>query len=430
MAIRIEKIRSLIRINRDVPALPFIIAGCLLLALGLVGVVRVFVQGHEAVYGVTRQVPWGLLIATYAYFVIISTGLAFIGGLGHAFGVASFAKMSRRIVMLAFVVLLAGFTQIGMELGHPFRLMYLLLLSPHFSAPIVWMGLFYTVELVILGLELIVIFYPSGVNHRLAAILGFLGLLVGVIATSNLGFVFGSLSARPFYHGIYFPVFLVISGIAGGAALLMVVYNIVYKLKIPETYKGAMKSLERLMGLSVGVMILLLVWKVLSSLYSQPGDAYAAVMTLIAGPLAPEFWIGEVLMALILPLGMLVANRGRSMAVSGIAGLVFLVGMFFTRFNFIVAGQLPPMRAGNEGAGVETVNGLMQYAPSTGEWMIFALGLGVFFFLYFMAERFLEMEIHSKSKHLILTTESTERHGKGRQMIPSSSCSSCSSWLK
>ena len=387
-----SKVYSLIRINRDVPALPFIFAGCLLLALGLAGVIRVLLQGHEAVYGVTREVPWGLLIATYAYFVITSTGLAFIGGLGHAFGVTSFEKMSRRIVLLAFVVLLAGFTQIGMELGHPIRLMYLFILSPQFQAPIVWMGLFYNIELVILALELVVVFNPDGVNHRLAAVLGFLGLLVGVIATSNLGFVFGSLAARPFYHGVYFPIFLVISGIAGGAALLMVIYNIVFRLGIPEMYREAMRNLGRLMGLGIGVMILLLTWKVLSSLYSQPGDAYTAVMALIAGPLAGHFWVGEVLLALIVPLGLLLINRGRSMMMSGVAGLVFLVGMFFTRLNFIVAGQLPPMRAGLEGSGVRAVNGLVQYTPSTGEWMIFCLGLGVFFFLYFMAERFLKMD--------------------------------------
>lgn len=81
-------------------------------------------------------------------------------------------------------------------------------------------------------------------------------------------------------------------------------------------------------------------------------------------------------------------NRGRNMALSGITGLIFLVGMFFTCLNFIVAGQLPPMRAGLEDADVKTVNGLVQYTPSTGEWMIFVLGLGVFLFLSFRAERF------------------------------------------
>jgi hypothetical protein len=53
---------------------------------------------------------------------------------------------------------------------------------------------------------------------------------------------------------------------------------------------------------------------------------------------------------------------------------------------------MPPMRAGNKGAGVETINGLVHYAPSAGEWMIFALGLGLFLFLYFLSERYLILD--------------------------------------
>jgi len=392
MSTRIDNLRSLFRINRDVPTLPFIAAGAFLVALGLFGVARVIFEGHEAVYGTTRQVPWGLLIATYSYFVITSTGLAFIGGLGHAFGFRQYAGLSKRIVLMAFIVLLAGFTQIGMELGHPFRLMYLFLISPHFSAPIVWMGIFYGIELGILGLELLVIFNPNGTNPKLAAVLGFLALLVGVMATSNLGFVFGSLTARPFFHGIYFPTFLVISGIAGGAALLLVIYNIIYKFNIPDQFKDAMGSLGKLMGLCIGIMIFLYFWKIISSLYTEPKEAYDSVMVLLRGPLYYNFWIGEILMALVFPLVLLVVSKAKEIKTMGLAGLTFLIGMFFTRYDFIVAGQMPPMRAANEGSGVEAINGLMHYTPSSGEWMIFALGLGLFLFLYFLSERFLILD--------------------------------------
>lgn len=392
MANYFENIRSLVRTNRNVPAMPFIILGAVLLVIGLPGVVWVFLKGHESVYGVTRQVPWGLLISTYAYFAITSTGLAFIGGLGHAFGVKDFAAMSRRIVLLAFIVLLAGFTQIGMELGHPFRLMYLMVLSPNFNAPIVWMGLFYTIELVILAVELLLVFNPKGTGRRLAAVVGFFALLVGIVAASNLGFVFGSLTARPFYHGLYFPAFLVASGIAGGAALLMVIYNIVFKRNIPGSYQNAMTMLGRLMGICISVMIFLLAWKVATSLYTMPQDTFEALGALLSGPLAVNFWIGEVFMALVVPMLLLIWGGLENMKTMGLAGLVFLIGMFFTRYDFIVAGQLPPMRAGLPGAGVETVSGLMHYAPSVGEWMIFSLGLGLFFFMYFMSERYLILE--------------------------------------
>ncbi len=395
-----EKYRSLIRINKDVPAMPFIIIGAILLFLGFVGVVRVFWQGHEAVYGIPRQVPWGLLIATYAYFVITSTGLAFIGGLGHVFGVTPFAKMSRRIVLLAFIILLAGFTQIGMELGHPFRLLYLFILSPNFSAPIVWMGLFYSIELMILALELYVVFSPQGINHKLAAWLGFLALLVGIAATSNLGFVFGSLVARPFYHGVFFPMYLVISGIAGGAAVLLLVYNIIYKFNVPDFYADAMTGLGKLMGICLAGMIFLLTWKMISSIYTQPQDAVVSAKTLLNGPLAPHFWIGEILLAIGVPLLLILILRAKNFKALGMAGFAFMIGMFFTRYNFIVAGQLPPMRAGFEGAGVETIAGLIRYTPSVGEWMIFAFGLGVFLFFYFMSERFLNLDTTDHPSHL------------------------------
>ncbi|MCF8105945.1 MAG: polysulfide reductase NrfD [Desulfohalobiaceae bacterium] len=391
-----EQLQSVYEVNRnqsrDVPSLPFIVLGGAFLILGLTGVLLVLFKGHEAVYGVSREVPWGLLIATYAYLAITSTGLAFIGGLGHAFGYEKFAKLNKRIVVLAFVTLLAAFTQIGMELGHPFRLMYLFLLSPHFEAPIVWMGLFYSIELVILGAELYFIFRPGTVSHRMTALLGFMALLVGVIATGNLGFVFGSITARPFYHGIYFPVYLVISGIAAGAALLLVINNIVYKIRIKESLQDSMQALGKLLGLGIGAMIFLTFWKLASSLYSEPEEMSQAALALISGPLALHFWIGEVGLALVLPLLLIVFCRAKNTRLLGLAGLTYMVGLFFTRYNFIVAGQLPPMRQGFEGSGVDTVNGLVQYAPSPVEWMIFALGLGLFFFLYFLAERYLDLE--------------------------------------
>ena len=65
MSVLIDNLKSLIRVNKNVPTIPFIVSGAVLLSLGLVGVYWVIRFGHEAVYGVTREVPWGLLIATY-----------------------------------------------------------------------------------------------------------------------------------------------------------------------------------------------------------------------------------------------------------------------------------------------------------------------------------------------------------------------------
>jgi molybdopterin-containing oxidoreductase family membrane subunit len=390
----VAALKSLITFNKDIPVMPLIFIGLVLAGIGAVTAVIVLVKGHEAMYAVNREVPWGMLIGTYAYFVITSTGLAFIGGLGHAFGFENFAKIGRRIVVLATLVLLAGFTQILMELGHPVRMIIWMMLSPNFAAPILWMGVFYSIELVILGLELYYAFkaHPTEKDHKTAAMLGFAAMVVGTLATSNLGFVFGSLTARPWLYGVHFPLFLVVSGITAGAALLMLVHNIAYKFNVPAEYKPSMQALAKLMGGGIGIMMLMYLWKFLTSIFTQPAGSYESAMALIAGPLSLNFWVGEMLLAVIIPLAILVTAKGDTKKY-GIAGLVFMIGLYFTRVNYIVAGQMPVMRQATDGSGVHAnLAGLGIYSPSMAEWGIFLLGIGVAMVLYFSAEKFLDLK--------------------------------------
>lgn len=375
------------------PALPFMILGVILCIAGGYGVISVFARGHEESYGVTRMIPWGLLIATYAYFVITSTGIAFIGGLAHAFGFKQYEAIGRRIVVLATIVLLAGFTQILMEVGSPLKMIHMMF-TPNMSAPIFWMGTFYGIELGILAVELFLVFKPmqTDAGRKLAALAGFFALLVGVLATSNLGFVFGSLSARQWFHGIYFPIFLVVSGVTAGAALLILVHYVIYKGRLTEDVRKSLVSLGRLMGGGIGVMMLLYLWKLLSSVFIGGGDAYTAAVALIKGPLALNFWLGEMILAVAVPLLLIVTAKG-NVGRLALSGFTYMIGLFFTRYDFIVAGQLPPMRGGFYGAGVVTdFAGMNFYSPSAMEWLVYLFGFGVFFLLYFSAEKFFNLE--------------------------------------
>jgi hypothetical protein len=48
----------------------------LLAALGIATGLHAMIIGHDHAYGISREVPWGLLISTYVFFVITSTGCA------------------------------------------------------------------------------------------------------------------------------------------------------------------------------------------------------------------------------------------------------------------------------------------------------------------------------------------------------------------
>ena len=62
-----------------------------------------------------------MLIATYVFFAVSSTGLCLVSSLGHIFGFKVFEPIAKKAVFLAFVMLLVGFAVIGTELESPMR---------------------------------------------------------------------------------------------------------------------------------------------------------------------------------------------------------------------------------------------------------------------------------------------------------------------
>ncbi len=107
---------------------------------GLIAIAYVLYVGHVHAYNLTREISWGILISTYVFFVVSSTGLCLVSSLGHVFGIKQFELIGKRAILLAILTLLTGFGTIAMELNHPIRMAIWVILSPNFSSPIWWMG--------------------------------------------------------------------------------------------------------------------------------------------------------------------------------------------------------------------------------------------------------------------------------------------------
>jgi molybdopterin-containing oxidoreductase family membrane subunit len=122
--------------------------------VGAIGVLNVLLKGHGHVYNVSREIPWGILISTYVFLVVSSTGLCLISSLGHVFGIEKFEFIGKRAILLAILTLLCGFGTIAMELNHPLRMALYAVISPNFSSAIWWMGTLYGLYLVLLCGEL------------------------------------------------------------------------------------------------------------------------------------------------------------------------------------------------------------------------------------------------------------------------------------
>jgi len=370
------------------PSLPvwFVLLGigCV---IGIAGVINVLVHGHAEVYNVTREIPWGILIATYVFLVVSSTGLCLISSLGHVFGIAKFEFIGKRAIILAILTLLCGFGTIAMELNHPIRMGIYAILSPNFHSAIWWMGTLYGIYLILLCGEFY--FLMKGM-HKGAFAMGMLGFVAAISAHSNLGAVFGLLEARPFWHGSFLPIYFILSALVSGGAIVSMIVYFSHKdsgEEMPQKYDDFIQTIAKLQTLFLWMLVFFVVWKIIPGVYGHPPEKYEATMAMLTGPLAFNFWFFEVLLGLVVPVGLLL-NPGTRNAIGVMyAGLSATIGIFFMRYDLVVAGQLVSMRED----AANLVNGLLQYTPSLTEVAIVVGAISLCLLLYTLAERLLPL---------------------------------------
>lgn len=356
--------------------------------IGLAGALNVLFNGHAHVYNVTREIPWGILIATYVFLVVSSTGLCLVSSLGHVFGIEKFEFIGKRAIILAIITLLCGFGTIGMEINHPIRLGIYALISPNFGSAIWWMGTLYGLYLVLLAGELY--FLMKGM-HKGAFALGMAGFIAAVSAHSNLGAVFGLLEARPYWHGSFLPIYFILSALVSGGAIVSMIVYFNHKesgTPMPQRYEEFMGTLGKLQALFLTILIFFVVWKIIPALYGHPPEKFEATMATLSGPLAFNFWFFEVLLGMLIPVVILLNPRTRTPGGVMWAGLLSTCGIFFMRYDLVVAGQLVSMREG----AADLTNGLLQYTPSITELAIVIGAISLCLFLYTLAEHFLPLQ--------------------------------------
>ncbi|NPA95104.1 MAG: polysulfide reductase NrfD [Thermodesulfobacteria bacterium] len=355
-----------------------------LAAAGIAFGLHALYAGHDQVYGVTRDVPWGLLIATYVFFVVTSTGLCLVSSLGHVFGFESFHEIGKRAVYLAICTIISGFLVISFEIENPWRMAIYNVLSPNLTSNIWWMGTLYGAYLFFMVSEFALLVRG---NHRAAGLLGLLGVAAGIAAHSNLGAVFGLLNGRQFWHGPYMPIYFIASAMMSGCAAILFFTYLAHRINdmpIDSKVRNSLRATGRLGMLLMATLMFFITWKVLSGLAGYPPGKFEAMMTLIAGSYAPNFWIGEILLGMALPFSILLITKAESPKWAWVAGLVSLIGIFFMRYDLVVVGQIVPAF---HSLGAEGYKGILTYTPSLHEVMITVGGLSLCGLMFLIGEQ-------------------------------------------
>ncbi|KKK81043.1 hypothetical protein LCGC14_2817450, partial [marine sediment metagenome] len=249
--------------------------------------------GYHHAYGVTREIPWGLLISTYIFFVVTSTGLCIVSSIGHVFGVKAFMPIGQRAVFLAIVTICSGFVAILLDIEMPFRMMLYNAISPNFTSNIWWMGTLYGAYLFFMILEFGMLLIKW---HRLALYCGLIALVSGIAAHSNLGAIFGMLHGREFWYGPYMPIYFILSAMMSGCATIMLFTWIAYKVNhktMEQEMRDSMSAVSKLCVLLIAILMFFTTWKILTGLVGGAGKV-ETLHSFLSGPYAVNFWVFEV----------------------------------------------------------------------------------------------------------------------------------------
>jgi molybdopterin-containing oxidoreductase family membrane subunit len=223
-----------------------------------------------------------------------------------------------------------------------------------------------------------------------------IGAIAEAFANSNLGSVFASLNARPFWYGSQLPIFfLACAVLSGAAAIIMFTYysHILHRRQMSGSTFRALQTGGKIMVLMTFMVLLATAWK-FANAYCGTEEMIMAADSLVKGPLATNFWVFEITVGLVLPCVLLVASRLNSIHALSAASLMILVGQFFSRYNLVVSGQIVPNDFGLIG-----IPQYLTYVPTTAEYLLVIAGIGVVGFGFVVGERFLDSTFVKENVH-------------------------------
>ncbi len=369
----------------------FALTALICTAIGLHG----FFVGYHHVYGVSKEMAWGLLIATYIFCVVTSTGLCIISSIGHVFGGEAFMPIAKRAVFMSIVFMLGGFCIIFFDIENPFRMAIWNVFSPNFASNMWWMGTLYGAYLVFMMIEY---YFLLEQNHSLSRLMGFLGLVIGVAAHSNLGAIFGMLHGRPFWYGPYLPIYFIFSAAMSGGCAILFFTCLGWKINpeiMNQRMERAIKSVTQITIFLIIVIIFFTIWKIITGMVSD--GKHLIIMSFLSGDYKVNFWFFEIFLGMFLPLYLLLRSRGNNFNMILTATGMMMIGIFFMRYDIVIPGQ---MESVYHSLGVVEAAEFVAYIPSFHEIMVSILGIAVIAFLYFAGEKMLNG--HQLEKHEIV----------------------------
>jgi molybdopterin-containing oxidoreductase family membrane subunit len=332
--------------------------------LGGAGIVAIFSLGHGRTTNTSTLVPWGMQIATYVFFALVSGGCIFTNFLGNQFFRRSYEPLATRVIFLGLVTALAGFISLASELGHLER-MFWFLLSPNPTSPMFWMSVWYTADIAILLVE----YYNVRRHHHSKGLL-YASFVIPVITYCSLGSLFGAVSSLPYYYSALLPIYFIFTGFLAGNALCALVAALQSRT---AGGRELLRPFIRMQKVALASVFVLTFCRTVIGLAGS-GSGYE----IFRETLLHDIFFG-LLLSLVVPF--LILTWRKSAVGVTLAALVVLATQFVSRVELVVRGFRVPLFR------VYDMPERVGYFPSIPELLVLVASAGTVLFCYLVAEK-------------------------------------------
>ncbi len=337
--------------------------------------------GH-IVTGMSNQIVWGTPHVFAVFLIVAASGALNVASFSSVFNRLAYKPYARLSGLLAIALLAGGLAVLVLDLGRPDRLI-VAMTTYNFKSIFAWNIYLYTGFLAVVAAYLFVMMDRSvSRSHLPTRVMGGFAFFWRLALTTGTGSIFGFLIARDAYSAaIMAPLFIAASflyGLAFTVLVLLMMSREVRRELVDDDMLGKFRGLLILFSLAVLYFTAL---HHLTKLYAAEYRGVEAFLLRDGGIYTAIFWLGQIGLGNLLPVGILLMWGGGRHAWSAlaVAAVLFLAGGVAHMYVTIIAGQAFPLRLfpGMEVTSSFQDGAVAQYWPSLPEVLLGVSGISL-----------------------------------------------------
>jgi Ni/Fe-hydrogenase subunit HybB-like protein len=322
------------------------------------------------------EIHWSILIVVYPYITGLVAGAFILASLVKVFNVKEVQPTYRLSLLTALAFLLIAPLPLLLHLGHPERALEVMM-TPHLTSAMAMFGFVYAWylmgvllleiwfefrrDLVVLGqstsfplswIYRVLSLFSTDISDKAVAFdrnaiktITLIGIPSAFLLHGYVGFIFGSVKANPWWSSVLMPIVFLMSAIVSGIALVVFLYMVLTGMRNQPLDMKCLDKISSYLFYAVIVDFTLEALDFIHRLYESE-ESVKILGQLIAMKLFMNLVILQVLLGMLVPLGILIlAKSGRfndevRKLFYFVAVILIQLGIFSTRWNVVIGGQL------------------------------------------------------------------------------------------